>query len=100
MLFAIRIMGKRVAGQLSMSELAVIVTLGAVIGVPMEVAENGMLPALVLLLVAVVYQRAIGFLSFKSRRIELITQGDLVAIVGGGGRDRPRAGRRRPALPA
>jgi uncharacterized membrane protein YcaP (DUF421 family) len=81
LLFAIRIMGKRVAGQLSMSELAVIVTLGAAIGVPMEVAENGMLPALVLLLVAVVYQRAIGFLSFKSRRVELITQGDLVAIV-------------------
>lgn len=81
LLFAIRIMGKRVAAQLSMSELAVIVTLGAAVGVPMEVAENGMLPALVLLLVAVVYQRAIGYLSFKSRRIELFTQGDLVPIV-------------------
>jgi uncharacterized membrane protein YcaP (DUF421 family) len=81
LLIAIRFMGKRVAGQLSLSELAVMVTLGAAIGVPIQVADRGMLPALVLLIVAVVYQRLIGALSFKSRRIELLTQGDIVTLV-------------------
>jgi uncharacterized membrane protein YcaP (DUF421 family) len=81
LLFAIRLMGKRVAGQLSLSELAVIVTLGAAIGVPLEVPEHGLLPAVVLLGVAVGYQRAIGILSFKRRNIELLTQGDLVVLV-------------------
>lgn len=47
-------MGKRVAGQLSLSELAIIVTLGAAIGVPIQAADRGMLPAFVLLIVAVI----------------------------------------------
>lgn len=80
LLIAVRLMGKRVAGQLSLSELAVIVTLGAAIGVPIEVPEHGMLPAAIVLTVAIVYQRAIGWLSFKHRRVELLTQGDLVVL--------------------
>jgi uncharacterized membrane protein YcaP (DUF421 family) len=84
LLMAIRLMGKRVAAQLSLSELAVMVTLGAAIGVPIEVAEHGMIPAAVVLCVAVAYQRGIGFLSFKKRRIELLTQGDLVVLLADG----------------
>jgi uncharacterized membrane protein YcaP (DUF421 family) len=81
LLVAIRLMGKRVAGQLSLSELAVIVTLGAAIGVPIEVPEHGMLPAAIVLAVAIAYQRVIGFLSFRSRRMELLTQGDLTVLM-------------------
>lgn len=81
LLLAIRLMGKRVAGQLSLSELAVIVTLGAAIGVPIEVPEHGMLPAAIVLAVAIAYQRVIGLLSFRSHRMELLTQGDLAVLV-------------------
>jgi len=84
LLLTIRMMGKRVAGQLSLSELAIMVTLGAAIGVPMEVPDNGLLPALVLLAVAVLYQRGIGWLSFRKRKIELLTQGDLETLVNEG----------------
>src|SRR4051812_18502458 len=87
LLIAVRLMGKRVAGQLSLSELAVMVTLGAAIGVPIEVPEHGMLPAAVVLTVAVLYQRGIGMLSFKRRRIELMTQGDLVTMARDGALD-------------
>jgi uncharacterized membrane protein YcaP (DUF421 family) len=90
LLVAIRMMGKRVAGQLSLSELAVIVTLGAAVGVPIEVPEHGMLPAVLVLAVAVGYQRAIGLLSFKNRKIELLTQGDLVCLVENGELNLPR----------
>src|SRR4051812_42178617 len=65
LLLAIRLMGKRVAGQLSLSELAIMVTLGAAIGVPMETPQNGLLPGLVILLIAVFYQRGIGYLSYR-----------------------------------
>jgi uncharacterized membrane protein YcaP (DUF421 family) len=81
LLVAVRLMGKRVAAQLSLSELAVIVTLGAAIGVPIEVPEHGMIPAAVVLAVAIAYQRGIGYLSFRKRRIELLTQGDLVVLM-------------------
>jgi uncharacterized membrane protein YcaP (DUF421 family) len=81
LLIAIRLMGKRVAGQLSLSELAVIVTLGAAIGVPIEVPEHGMLPAAIVLAVAIAYQRGIGLLSFRHRRVELLTQGDLIVLI-------------------
>jgi len=84
LLVTIRFMGKRVAGQLSLSELAIMVTLGAAIGIPMEVADRGLLPALVVLLVAIVYQRGIGVLSFKRRSVEMLTQGDMITILGDG----------------
>jgi uncharacterized membrane protein YcaP (DUF421 family) len=81
LLVAVRLMGKRVAAQLSLSELAVMVTLGAAIGVPIEVPEHGMIPAAIVLMVAVLYQRGIGVLSFRSRRAELLTQGDLAVLM-------------------
>ena len=78
---AIRLMGKRVAGQLSITELAVIVTLGAAVGVPMQAPERGILPALVILGIALAFQRATSFWAFKDARIELLTQGDLICLV-------------------
>ena len=89
LLIAVRLMGKRVAGQLSLSELAVMVTLGAAIGVPIEVPEHGMVPAALVLGVAILYQRGIGLLSFRSRRAELLTQGDLVMLMRDGVLDLP-----------
>jgi uncharacterized membrane protein YcaP (DUF421 family) len=78
---AIRLMGKRVAGQLSITELAVIVTLGAAVGVPMQAPERGILPALVILGVALAFQCGANFWAFKDARIELLTQGDLICLV-------------------
>jgi uncharacterized membrane protein YcaP (DUF421 family) len=80
MLF-MRLMGKRVANQMSVSELAVVVTLGAAVGVPMQVQDRGMLPAILILLVALAFQRGMNFWAFRSRRVELVTQGDVTALV-------------------
>lgn len=80
LLFFIRLMGKRVAAQLSLSELAIIVTLGAAVGVPLEIATQGLLPAFLVLLVAVAFQKALAFFGFKRRSIEVIAQGDLTIL--------------------
>jgi uncharacterized membrane protein YcaP (DUF421 family) len=81
LLAAVRLMGKRVAGQMSVLELTVIVTLGAAIGVPLEVPERGILPAMIVLAIAILYQRGIGLLAFKSRRALAIVEGTPAVLV-------------------
>src|SRR4051794_39717112 len=81
LLIAMRMMGKRVAAQMSVSELAVIVTLGAAVGVPMQVPDRGMLPAILILGVAVLFQRGVAVLGFRNRNIETVMQGDVNVLV-------------------
>src|SRR5437660_8135904 len=81
LLVAMRMMGKRVAAQMSVSELAVIVTLGAAVGVPMQVPDRGMLPAILILGVAVLFQRGLSLWGFRSRKVELLAQGDVSVLV-------------------
>ena len=80
LLFSIRLMGKRVAAQLSLSELAIIVTLGAAVGVPLQIATQGLLPAFLVLTIAVAFQKGLAFLSFKKRVAEVVTQGDITIL--------------------
>jgi uncharacterized membrane protein YcaP (DUF421 family) len=75
LLVAARLMGKRVAGQMSVLELTVVVTLGAAIGVPLEAPERGLLPAVLVLAVAVGYQRLVGHLTFGHRRAVAVFEG-------------------------
>jgi hypothetical protein len=75
LLVAARAMGKRVAGQMSVLELTIIVTLGAAIGVPLETPERGLLAAIVVLAIAVGYQRLVGLATFQSRRAVGVLEG-------------------------
>jgi uncharacterized membrane protein YcaP (DUF421 family) len=77
LLLFMRWMGKRVAGQMSTTELAIILSLGAAIGLPLQAPDKGLLPALAVLLVAVAFHRGLSLWSFKSRRVEVLTQGDV-----------------------
>ena len=80
LMFFIRLMGKRVAAQLSLLELAIIVTLGAAVGVPLQIATQGLLPAFLVLMVAVIFQKGLAFFGFKKRSAEVITQGDITIL--------------------
>ncbi len=81
---AMRVMGKRVAGQMSAMELTIVVTLGAAIDVPLQAPERGIVGAVVILAIAVVYQRGLNFWAFKSRRTELALEGDVSTAVADG----------------
>jgi uncharacterized membrane protein YcaP (DUF421 family) len=81
LLVAARAMGKRVAGQMSVLELTIVVTLGAAIGVPLETPERGLLAALVVLAIAVGYQRIVGLATFKSRRAVGVLEGRPATLV-------------------
>lgn len=60
LLVATRLMGKRVAGQMSMMEMTVLITLGAATGVPLQAPDRGLLAAVVILTIAIVYQRGLN----------------------------------------
>src|SRR5215203_3590986 len=77
LLLAMRLLGKRVAAQLTLFELSMVVTMAAVIGIPLQVPDKGLLPAVAVLLVAVAFHRGLSLWSFKSRSVELLTQGDV-----------------------
>ncbi len=81
LLISMRLMGKRVAAQLSITELAVILMLGAAIGVPIQVSSQGVLPAVVVLLTVVCMQRASSRAAVRWRSVEILTQGDTRLVI-------------------
>jgi uncharacterized membrane protein YcaP (DUF421 family) len=81
LLFIVRWLGKRMSGQLTIMEMAVMLTLGAIVSVPMQVPDRGILQGLLLLLCAVSFQRGISYLGYKSHKIENILQGKPTLLV-------------------
>jgi uncharacterized membrane protein YcaP (DUF421 family) len=71
----VRLLGKRMSGQLSNLELAVMITLGAIISPSIQISANGILTALVLLVTLLVMQRAIGAVCARSARVERLLFG-------------------------
>lgn len=75
LLLVLRVMGKRMGGQLSISELAVMLTLGAIIAVPMQAPDKGLLQGTLVLVCALAFQRGINYLGVKNVKIEHLIQG-------------------------
>jgi uncharacterized membrane protein YcaP (DUF421 family) len=81
LMVSMRLMGKRMAAQLSRNELLALVTLAAAIGVPMQAPDRGLVPALIIAIVVVLIGRLTAYLAFKNQRFEKITQGNVTALV-------------------
>jgi uncharacterized membrane protein YcaP (DUF421 family) len=81
MLVVMRLFGKRMTGELSATEMVIIVTLGGAISVPMQVPEEGFLVGFVVLTCFVLFERGITWLTTRSRRFELLVQGDTRLLV-------------------
>ena len=77
----LRLMGRRVASQMTAAELGVIVTIAAAIGVPMQVPDRGLLPAFIILLLALIFQRLQGIWHFRSEQAEKISTGEVVTVI-------------------
>jgi uncharacterized membrane protein YcaP (DUF421 family) len=81
LLFVVRWLGKRMSGQLTIMEMAVMLTLGAIVSVAMQIPDRGILLSMLVLLVTLTFHRGLGKLGFKSARIEDLTQGKLSLLV-------------------
>src|SRR5690606_11400189 len=80
LLVFLRLIGKRMGGVLTFSELAVMLTLGAILAVPMQTPERGILQGLLILIVALLLQRGLNLLEFKNPKLEQRSQGEVVLL--------------------
>ncbi|CCH52901.1 UPF0702 transmembrane protein [Fibrisoma limi BUZ 3] len=76
-----RYLGKRMNGQLTITELAVMLTLGAIISPAMQLPERGILQSILALFCTLLFQRGLGLLGFKYRKVEQTIFGKEAALV-------------------
>lgn len=92
LIIIMRLLGKRMNAQLTITELAVMIMLGGIVSVPMQIPERGLLHGVIVLICVLILHRSINWLAFKYRKAELVTQGDLQILVRDGLLDRDEMG--------
>src|SRR5688500_19409545 len=81
LLVVLRLMGKRMDGQLTITEFAVMITLGAIVSVPMQIPERGLLLGIIALVCILIFERGINWLAVKNQKVEEATQGSLSVLI-------------------
>lgn len=84
LLVGLRLMGKRMAGQVSRTELAGLVSLAVGIGIPLLSADRGLLAPVVIAAVVVVGHRLVTRWAARRPSAEHLLQGRLVSVVADG----------------
>jgi uncharacterized membrane protein YcaP (DUF421 family) len=77
----LRLSGKKGVRQLSLFEVAIIISLGSAVGDPMFNRENPIVPALIVMVAIILFYLAITWLAVKSERFESILEGDPIYII-------------------
>jgi uncharacterized membrane protein YcaP (DUF421 family) len=81
LLVVVRLMGKRMSGQITLTELTVMITLGAIVSPVMQLPDRGLFFAVTVLLVALIFQRDLNLWGFKNEKVERITQGTMSLLI-------------------
>jgi len=81
LLFVFRLMGKRMSGQTTLTEMTVMITLGAIVSPVMQLPDRALLFAVVVLCCTYAFQRLVNWWSFKNEKVEQVTQGKLSLLV-------------------
>ena len=81
LLVIVSLMGKRMSGQITLTEIAVMVTLGAIVSPAMQLPDRGLFYGVLVLLCSLFFQRGYNYLGFKSKKAEEITQGKMSLLV-------------------
>lgn len=77
----VRAMGKRMNGTHSIIELAVMVMMGAIISLPMQAPDRGILQGVLVLLVTLLLLRSVNWIGFKNSKFEKVVHGDVITLV-------------------
>lgn len=81
LLVAVRLMGKRMSGQLTISEMAIMVMLGAIVSPAMQLPNVGILQGALILLTSLFLYRGWNYLEFVSPSIEKMNHGKVILLV-------------------
>ncbi len=76
-----RLLGKRMNGQLTVTEMVLILTLGAIISVPMQAVDKGLIQGMVVLICALIFQRTLSWFAFKNAGFAKLTQGSAKILI-------------------
>jgi uncharacterized membrane protein YcaP (DUF421 family) len=80
-LFVVKLLGKRMSGQITTIEMAIFIMLGAIIGSPIQIPERGILTGILILFCTLLFQRCVNILSYKHERIEQLITGKASLLV-------------------
>jgi uncharacterized membrane protein YcaP (DUF421 family) len=83
-LLFIKWFGKRMSGQISITEMVVMLLIGAIISVPVQFPDRGVLQGIFLLLVLLMFYTGINWLSMKGKKTEYLIQGKPILLVRNG----------------
>ncbi|GAB3695342.1 DUF421 domain-containing protein [Spirosoma flavus] len=81
LLVIMRLLGKRMNGQLTNLELIVMLTMGAIVSPAMQLPDRGLLASVLALLCALIFLRGTNLLGFKSSKTERQIQGTETVLV-------------------
>ncbi|MCK8493532.1 MULTISPECIES: DUF421 domain-containing protein [Spirosoma] len=81
LLVVMRLLGKRMNGQLTNLELAVMLTMGAIVSPAMQLPDRGFLAGVMAMICALIFLRGTNSLGFRSSKAETIIQGTETVIV-------------------
>src|SRR4051812_11377763 len=81
LVFAMRIMGKRMSSMANRNELAALVSLAAAVGPAMQDPARGLIPPLIVTAIVVLIQMFVARRAMKSARFEHLTQGDVTTLI-------------------
>jgi len=75
LLIVLRLMGKRMDGQLGIAEFAVMLTFGAIVSAPMQMPDRGLLVGMVAMLCMLIFERGVNWLAVKNKKVQEAIQG-------------------------
>ncbi|MCA8831776.1 DUF421 domain-containing protein [Hymenobacter pini] len=81
LLVALRMLGKRMNAQLMVAELSVMLMLGAIVAVPMQIPDRGILQGVLVLTCLVGLYRGINWRAFRSEKFEGAVLDDVWILV-------------------
>ena len=81
LLVSMRLLGRRMAGQLNRIEMIALFSLAAAIGVPLQAPDRGLLPAVVIAVIVVAIGRLVAARAFRSQKFESVVEDDYTTLI-------------------
>lgn len=81
LLLIMRMLGKRMSGQLTIIDFAITIMLGAIVAPPMEMPERGILQGIMILFLILLLHRGLTWWGVKNHKVEEVTFGSMDILV-------------------